>query len=42
MEFLSNVTEENRFVYLLQNFNEYYSKSIDSFNIISETSHIIN
>ncbi|WP_289861607.1 hypothetical protein [uncultured Muribaculum sp.] len=31
MEFLSNVTEENRFVYLLQNFNEYYSKSIDSF-----------
>ena len=31
MEFLSNVPEENRFVYLLQNFNEYYSKSIDSF-----------
>lgn len=31
MEFLSNVTEENRFIYLLQNFNEYYSKSIDSF-----------
>jgi hypothetical protein len=31
MEFLSNVTEENRFVYLLHNFNEYYSKSIDSF-----------
>lgn len=31
MTFLSNETEETRFVYLLNNFNSYYSKSIDSF-----------
>lgn len=31
MDFLSNVAEKDRFIYLLQNFDEYYSKSIDSF-----------